>query len=141
MFRGTLIAQSLFDGGLVWTKNVLSVLMQCLIILCVITLRGSLFVYSLTFGPDTGQPNTNDAVTIPHCAFMILQCMFAVITPALIIGTYAERIKFSAFLAFTVLWATFVYDPQGHWVRGTGGWLKDFGAYRKQMKTRRESWR
>ncbi|HNQ01459.1 MAG TPA: ammonium transporter, partial [Syntrophales bacterium] len=68
------------------------------------------------------------AATIPHYAFMIFQCMFAVITPALIIGTYAERIKFSAFLAFTVLWATFVYNPLGHWVWGTGGWLRELGA-------------
>jgi Amt family ammonium transporter len=59
---------------------------------------------------------------------MIFQAMFAVITPALIIGTYAERMKFSAFLIFTVLWATFVYDPLGHWVWGTGGWLKSLGA-------------
>ena len=59
---------------------------------------------------------------------MIFQAMFAVITPALIIGTYAERMKFSAFLIFTILWATFVYDPLGHWVWGTGGWLKSLGA-------------
>jgi len=102
---------------------------------------GGLFGYSLTFGPDTGQPNTNAAAAIPHNAFMIFQCMFAAIKPALLIGIYAERIKFSAFLASPDLQATFVYDPQGHWVRGTGGRLKDFGAYRKQMKTRRESWR
>jgi Amt family ammonium transporter len=72
---------------------------------------------------------------------MIFQCMFAAVKPALLIGTYAEWIKFSAFLVSPDLQATFVYDPQGHWVGGTGGWLKDFGAYRKQMKTRRESWR
>ena len=141
----TLPGLAFFYGGLVRRKNVLSVLMQCLIILCVITLQWVLFGYSLTFGPDTGQgiiggldwlglrnvggqPNADYAATIPHYAFMIFQCMFAVITPALIIGTYAERIKFSAFLAFTVLWATFVYDPLGHWVWGTGGWLRNFGA-------------
>jgi len=141
----TLPGLAFFYGGLVRRKNVLSVLMQCLIILCVITLQWVLFGYSLTFGPDTGQgiiggldwlglrnvggqPNTDYAATIPHYAFMIFQCMFAVITPALIIGTYAERIKFSAFLAFTILWATFVYDPLGHWVWGTGGWLKNLGA-------------
>jgi Amt family ammonium transporter len=141
----TIPGLAFFYGGLVRRKNVLSVLMQCLIILCVITLQWVLFGYSLTFGPDTGQgiiggldwaglrnvggqPNADYAATIPHYAFMIFQCMFAVITPALIIGTFAERIKFSAFLAFTVLWATFVYDPLGHWVWGTGGWLKDFGA-------------
>jgi len=141
----TLPGLAFFYGGLVRRKNVLSVLMQCLIILCVITLQWVLFGYSLTFGPDTGQgiiggldwlglrnvggqPNTDYAATIPHYAFMIFQCMFAVITPALIIGTYAERIKFSAFLAFTLLWATFVYDPLGHWVWGTGGWLRNLGA-------------
>ncbi len=141
----TIPGLAFFYGGLVRRKNVLSVLMQCLIILCVITLQWVLFGYSLTFGPDTGQgiiggldwaglrnvggqPNADYAATIPHYAFMIFQCMFAVITPALIIGTFAERIKFSAFLAFTVLWATFVYNPLGHWVWGTGGWLKDLGA-------------
>jgi ammonium transporter, Amt family len=141
----TLPGLAFFYGGLVRRKNVLSVLMQCLIILCVITLQWVLFGYSLTFGPDTGQgiiggldwlglrnvggqPNADYAATIPHYAFMIFQCMFAVITPALIIGTYAERIKFSAFLVFTILWATLVYDPLGHWVWGTGGWLKELGA-------------
>jgi Amt family ammonium transporter len=128
--------------GLVRRKNVLSVLMRCLILLCIITLQRVLFGYSLTFGPDTGQgivggldrlslrnvghqPNTDYAATMPHCAFMIFQCMFAAMTPAFIIRTYARRIKFYAFLAFTVLWATFVYDPLGP---GTGGWLKDLGA-------------
>ena len=150
----TLPGLAFFYGGLVRRKNVLSVLMQCLIILCVITLQWVLFGYSLTFGPDTGQgiiggldwlglrnvggqPNADYAATIPHYAFMIFQCMFAVITPALIIGTYAERIKFSAFLAFTVLWATFVYDPLGHWVWGTGGWLKDLGASGFRRRYRR----
>jgi len=141
----TLPGLAFFYGGLVRRKNVLSILMQCLIILCVITLQWVLYGYSLTFGPDAfkgiiggldwvglrnvgGQPNADYAATIPHYAFMIFQCMFAVITPALIIGTYAERIKFSAFLAFTVLWATFVYNPLGHWVWGTGGWLRELGA-------------
>ena len=68
------------------------------------------------------------AATIPHEAFMIFQAMFAVITPALIIGAFAERMKFSAFLIFTILWATFVYDPVCHWVWGVGGWLKDMGV-------------
>jgi len=141
----TLPGLAFFYGGLVRRKNVLSILMQCLIILCVITLQWVLYGYSLTFSPDAfkgiiggldwaglrnvgGQPNADYAATIPHYAFMIFQCMFAVITPALIIGTYAERIKFSAFLAFTVLWATFVYNPLGHWVWGTGGWLRELGA-------------
>jgi len=140
----TMPGLAFFYGGLVRRKNVLSVLMQCFIILCVISLQWILYGYSLTFGPDIGgfignldwiglrgvggTPNADYAATIPHSAFMIFQAMFAVITPALIIGTFAERMKFSAFLLFTILWATFVYDPLGHWVWGTGGWLKSFGA-------------
>jgi Amt family ammonium transporter len=119
--------------------------MQCFIITCVISLQWVLFGYSLAFGPDTGlgiigslkwaglnfvggQPNADYAATIPHQVFMIFQAMFAIITPALIIGAFAERMKFSAFLIFTVLWATLVYDPLAHWVWGTGGWLRDLGA-------------
>ena len=134
-----------FYGGLVRRKNVLSILMQCFIIMCVISLQWVLFGYSLAFGPDTGWgiigsldwaglnnvgslPNRDYAATIPHSVFMIFQAMFAVITPALIIGAFAERIKFSAFLVFTLLWATLVYDPLAHWVWGTGGWLKSMGA-------------
>lgn len=141
----TVPALAFFYGGLVRRKNVLSLLMQCFIILCVISLQWILYGYSLTFGPDTGigiiggfdwvglrgvggQPNPDYAATIPHSVFMIFQCMFAVITPALIVGAFAERIKFSAFLLFTILWATFVYDPLGHWVWGMGGWLKNLGA-------------
>ncbi|MGZ6276902.1 MAG: ammonium transporter, partial [Syntrophales bacterium] len=141
----TVPALAFFYGGLVRRKNVLSLLMQCFIILCVISLQWILYGYSWTFGPDTGhgiiggfdwvglrgvggQPNPDYAATIPHSVFMIFQCMFAVITPALIVGAFAERIKFSAFLLFTILWATFVYDPLGHWVWGTGGWLKNLGA-------------
>jgi len=140
----TIPGLAFFYGGLVRRKNVLSVLMQCFIIVCVISLQWILYGYSLTFGPDIkgiignldwfglrgvgGMPNPDYAATIPHSAFMIFQAMFAVITPALIIGTYAERMKFSAFLIFTILWATFVYDPLGHWVWGTGGWLKGLGV-------------
>jgi Amt family ammonium transporter len=140
----TIPGLAFFYGGLVRRKNVLSILMQCLVILCVISLQWMLFGYSLAFGPDfhgiIGKldwaglrgvgplPNADYAATIPHSVFMIFQCMFAVITPALIIGAYAERVKFSAFLVFTLLWATFVYDPLAHWVWGTGGWLKNLGA-------------
>jgi Amt family ammonium transporter len=140
----TMPGLAFFYGGLVRRKNVLSILMQCFIILCVISLQWMLFGYSLAFGPDfhgiignlswTGlhgvgaAPNTNYAATIPHNVFMVFQMMFAVITPALIIGAYAERVKFPAFLMFTFLWATFVYDPLAHWVWGTGGWLKSLGA-------------
>lgn len=132
-----------FYGGMVRRKNVLGVLMQCFIILCAVSLQWVLFGYSLSFAPGNplvgglqwaglagvGQaPNPDYAATIPHLAFMIYQAMFAVITPALIIGAFAERIKFSAFLVFTLLWATFVYDPVCHMVWGVGGWLRGLGA-------------
>lgn len=134
-----------FYGGMARRKNVLSLLMQCLIIMSVISLQWVLYGYSLAFGPDAGggiigsltwiglknvggQPNSDYAATIPHQVFMIFQAMFAIITPALIIGAFAERIKFSAFLIFTILWTTFVYDPLAHWVWGTGGWLRNLGA-------------
>ncbi len=141
----TIPGLAFFYGGLVRRKNVLSILMQCFIITCVISLQWVLYGYSLAFGPDTGlgiigslkwaglnfvggQPNADYAATIPHQVFMIFQAMFAIITPALIIGAFAERMKFSAFLIFTVLWATLVYDPLAHWVWGTGGWLRNLGA-------------
>jgi Amt family ammonium transporter len=145
VFAMTIPGLAFFYGGLVRRKNVLSILMQCFIIMCVISLQWVLFGYSLSFGPDTGwgiigslkwaglnfvgsQPNPDYAATIPHSVFMIFQCMFAVITPALIIGAFAERMKFSAFLIFTILWATFVYDPIAHWVWGMGGWLRNLGV-------------
>ncbi len=74
------------------------------------------------------EPNVDYAATIPHQAFMIFQMMFAVITPALITGAFAERMKFSAFIIFTLLWTTIVYDPLAHWVWGVGGWLRGLGA-------------
>jgi len=109
----TIPGLAFFYGGLVRRKNVLSILMQCFIIVCVISLQWVLFGYSLAFGPDTGlgiigslewaglnfvggQPNADYAATIPHQVFMIFQAMFAIITPALIIGAFAERMKFSA---------------------------------------------
>ena len=134
-----------FYGGMARRKNILSILMQCFIIACLISLQWVLYGYSLSFGPDTGhgiignldwvglrsvglQPNPDYADTIPHLAFMIFQAMFAIITPALIVGAFAERIKFSAFTILMLLWATFVYDPIAHWVWGTSGWLKNIGA-------------
>jgi Amt family ammonium transporter len=134
-----------FYGGMARRKNILSILMQCFLIMCLVSLQWVLFGYSLSFGPDTGhgiigslawtglkgvgaQANPDYASTIPHLAFMIFQAMFAIITPALIIGAFAERIKFSAFTVLTLLWTTFVYDPIAHWVWGTGGWLKTIGA-------------
>ncbi len=126
----TIPGLAFFYGGLVRRKNVLSILMQCFIIVCVISLQWGLFGYSLAFGPDFhgiignldwaglngvgAAPNPDYAKTIPHSVFMIFQAMFAIITPALIIGAYAERVKFPAFLLFTLLWATFVYDPLAH---------------------------
>jgi len=132
-----------FYGGMVRKKNMLSVLMQCFIIMCVLSLQWVLFGYSLSFSPGRGfwggmswvglkgvgfEPFADYAATIPHQAFMIFQAMFAIITPALIIGAFAERMKFSAFLVFILLWATFVYDPLAHWVWGVGGWLKSLGV-------------
>ncbi|MCX5804032.1 MAG: ammonium transporter [Proteobacteria bacterium] len=132
-----------FYGGMVGRKNVLGILMQCFTILCVISIQWVLYGYSLSFAPGKGfwggldwiglkgvgfAPYKDYAVTIPHQLFMMFQAMFAIITPALIIGAFAERMKFSAFLIFMILWATFVYDPICHWVWGVGGWLKDLGA-------------
>ncbi len=133
-----------FYGGLVRKKNVLSILMQCFIILCLISVQWVLFGYSLSFGPDKRgiigslswavlkgvglEPNLDYAATIPHQVFMMFQMMFAVITPALILGAFAERMKFSAFCVFTFLWATLVYDPIAHWVWGVGGFLRNLGT-------------
>ncbi|MFA5271425.1 MAG: ammonium transporter [Candidatus Omnitrophota bacterium] len=132
-----------FYGGMVRKKNILSILMQCFIIMCVLSIQWVLFGYSLSFHPGNGfwggfgwfglngvglEPYPDYSATIPHQAFMIFQAMFAIITPALIIGAFAERMKFSAFLLFTLLWATFVYDPLCHWVWGMGGWLRNLGA-------------
>jgi Amt family ammonium transporter len=75
-----------------------------------------------------GEPNTDYAPTIPHSAFMLFQLMFAIITPALVVGAFAERLRFSTFLIFLVAWSTFVYSPIAHWVWGVGGWLRELGA-------------
>ena len=134
-----------FYGGMARRKNILSILTQCFAIICLVSLQWVLFGYSLSFSPDTGygiiggldwiglrnvgqQPSADYASTIPHLAFMIFQAMFAIITPALMVGAFAERIKFSALVIFTLLWTTFVYDPIAHWVWGTGGWLGNIGA-------------
>jgi ammonium transporter, Amt family len=132
-----------FYGGMVRRKNILSVLMQCFFVLCLLTVHWMLFGYSLSFAPAKGfwggslwfglngvggEPYAAYAGTIPHQAFMIFQAMFAIITPALIIGAFAERIRFSAFLVFTLLWSTFIYAPLCHWVWGEGGWLKNLGV-------------
>ena len=133
-----------FYGGLVRKKNMLSILMQCFALMAVITLQWVVFGYSLSFGPDVHgwigslkwaflngvglAPNPDYAATIPHQAFTVYQCMFAIITPGLILGAFAERMKFSAFVLFSLLWATLVYDPVCHWVWGAGGFLKTAGV-------------
>ena len=135
---------ALFYGGMGRSKNALSTFLQSFVILALISLQWILWGYSLAFGPDKGgiigglewfglngvglEPNADYAATIPHQAFMLFQMMFAVITPALITGAYAERMKFSAFILFTLLWATFIYDPLAHWVWGVGGWVRNLGA-------------
>ncbi|OGK05024.1 MAG: ammonia channel protein [Candidatus Raymondbacteria bacterium RIFOXYD12_FULL_49_13] len=133
-----------FYGGLVRRKNVLSTMMQSFFLLCLVSLQWILYGYSLAFGPDIGHvignlswlgltnvgsaPNPDYAGTIPHSLFMVFQMMFAVITPALITGAFAERIKFSTFAVFSIIWITVVYDPVCHWVWGVGGWLRNLGA-------------
>ena len=135
---------AMFYGGMVRRKNVLGTIMHSFIAIAVVSIQWILFGYSLSFGPDIHgiigdlswlglsgvgmQPNPAYAPTIPHLAFMIYMAMFAVITPALISGAFAERMKFSAFLVFTLLWSTIVYDPVAHWVWGNGGWLKSLGT-------------
>jgi Amt family ammonium transporter len=133
-----------FYGGMVRGKNVLGTLMQSFAAVAIISVQWVLWGYALSFGADRGgfigsldwlglagvgvEPNADYAGTIPHLAFMVYQCMFAVITPALITGAIAERMKFKSYLVFIVLWATLVYDPIAHWVWGVGGYLRVLGA-------------
>ncbi len=135
---------ALFYAGMVRNKNVLGTIMQSFIIIAVITLEWILWGYSMAFGPDKfgiigglewfglrgvgSDPSSVYATTVPHNVFMIYQCMFAVITPALITGAFAERMRFGPFLVFSLLWATFVYNPLAHWIWGNGGWLGKLGA-------------
>jgi Amt family ammonium transporter len=135
---------ALFYGGMVRKKNVVGTLMQSFIVIALIGVQWVLWGYSLAFGPDHGgiiggldwlglrgvglAPNPAYAPTIPHQAFMVFQAMFAVITPALITGAFAERMKFKTFLVFILLWATLVYDPIACWVWNSGGWLRKLGA-------------
>jgi Amt family ammonium transporter len=139
-------ALGFFYGGMVRRKNVLSIITQSFIIVALISVQWVLIGYTLSFGPDFGghgligslewvglkgvggQPDANYSATIPALAFVIFQAMFAVITPALITGSFADRMKFSAFIAFVLLWATFIYDPVAHWVWGVGGWIRNLGA-------------
>jgi ammonium transporter, Amt family len=135
---------ALFYGGMVRTKNVLGTIMQSFMIIALISVQWMLFGYSLSFGPSVGgiigdlswfglngvglAPNPDYAETVPHQAFMIFQGMFAIITPALLMGAIAERMKFKTFFVFTLLWATLVYDPIAHWVWGSGGWIRKMGG-------------
>jgi ammonium transporter, Amt family len=135
---------ALFYGGMVRQKNVLGTIMQSFVALGLVTVQWVLIGYSLAFGPDIKgiigslqwaglqsvglEPNPDYAATIPHQAFMMFQMMFAIITPALISGAFAERFKFSTYLVFVLLWSTLVYAPLAHWVWGVGGWLRSLGA-------------
>ncbi len=134
---------ALFYGGLVRKKNILSILMQCFMVLCLISVQWVMVGYSLSFGPSVGgffgkldwfglrgvglEPSAY-AATVPHKVFALFQMMFAAITPGLIIGAFVERIRFSSFCLFSLLWATFVYDPVAHWVWGAGGFLGALGG-------------
>ena len=147
----TVPALGLFYGGLVRKKNVLSVLMQCFITLALVSVIWVAFGYSLAFSdgelipgvlgdfkwvflqgitPDQLSPYfiSDQAGRIPHLSFVMFQCMFAVITPALIVGAFAERMKFSSFLFFTALWEILIYCPLAHMVWSSGGWLYKLGV-------------
>ena len=135
---------ALFYGGMVRQKNVLSTLMHSWIVIGIMSLQWIVVGYTLAFGPDYHgiigglnwlglngvgmNPNPDYAATIPAILFMAFQMMFAVITPALISGSIAERMRFPAFVVFVILWATFVYDPLAHMVWGVGGFLRTLGA-------------
>ncbi|HLK88207.1 MAG TPA: ammonium transporter [Candidatus Binataceae bacterium] len=135
---------ALFYGGMVRRKNVLAILMQSFMLAALVSIQWVLFGYSIAFSPGNAlfgglhwiglhgvsatQPYPDYAATVPHQAYMIFQCMFAVITPALITGAFAERITFRGFLLFSLLWMTFIYDPLAHWVWGVDGWLHRMGA-------------
>lgn len=135
---------ALFYGGLVKSKNVLSTTMHSYVALFIVSILWILVGYSLAFGPDFHgfiggldwsflsnigmEPNADYAATIPHLLFVIFQMMFAIITAAVISGSFAERMRFPAFVLFIILWSTLVYNPIAHWVWGNGGWLKNLGV-------------
>jgi ammonium transporter, Amt family len=135
---------ALFYAGMVRRKNVLATLMQSFLLAALISVQWALFGYSLAFAPwhaivgglqwaglsgvSATEAYAGYSPTIPHQAYMVFQCMFAVITPSLITGAFAERISFSGFLVFSTLWATLIYDPLAHWVWGVDGWLHQLGA-------------
>jgi Amt family ammonium transporter len=131
----------LFCGGMVRKKNAISRIIFSFAVMGIISLQWILYGYTLVFGKDIGGliggldflgltgvgMGVKEGLTIPSLTFMIFQAMFAIITVALITGSYVERIKFSSFLVFSLAWATLVYDPVAHWVWG-GGWLQQMGA-------------
>ncbi len=135
---------ALFYGGMVRAKNVLGTVMQSFFALGLVSVLWVLVAYSLAFGPDKGHliggldyigfkgvgqtPNPDLAPTIPHLAYAAFQLFFAVITPALITGAFAERMKFSGYVLFTSLWLLLVYAPMAHWVWAPGGWIRELGA-------------
>ncbi|MQB01518.1 MAG: ammonium transporter [Actinobacteria bacterium] len=135
---------ALFYGGMVRAKNVLGTIMQSFFALGIVSVLWVLVGYTLSFGPDKGgligslewlgfggvgqEPNADLAGTIPHVLFATFQMMFAVITPALITGAFAERMKFSGYCAFMAGWLLFVYAPIAHWVWAPGGWIRELGA-------------
>jgi Amt family ammonium transporter len=136
-------AIGLFYGGMVDRKNLLSTIMLSFVTLLVVTIQWVLLGYSLSFGPDIGHfigslawcdlSKIKDGVcayapSIPQMAFMLFQMKFAIITPALITGAFVDRVRFSAFIVFALLWTTLVYDPVAHWVWGDGGWLRAIGS-------------
>jgi Amt family ammonium transporter len=133
---------ALFYGGMVRAKNVLSTYMHSFFAMGIVTIVWCTIGYSLAFAPTKGGfiggldhlflagvgTTPRDGTTIPHLLFMAFQLMFAIITPALISGAYAERLKFSTYVAFTVLWSVVIYSPICHWVWGPNGWLLTRGA-------------
>lgn len=135
---------ALFYAGMVRSKNVLGTMMQSFFMIALISVEWVYLGYSMSFGPDvagvvgdlswfalngvTTAPSPDYASTIPQLLFMVYQCMFAVITPALITGAFAERVRFVPFLIFALLWAVLVYNPVCHWVWGKGGWLGNMGV-------------
>ena len=130
-----------FYGGMVRSKNVLTTIMQSFFVLALISVEFILIGYTMAFGPDVNGFIGNldkigltgiglkvlEGSTIPELAFVAFQCMFAALTPALITGAFAERMKFAAFTVFILLWAIFIYNPMAHWVWG-GGFLAELGA-------------
>ncbi|MEM2700205.1 MAG: ammonium transporter, partial [Nitrososphaerota archaeon] len=133
-----------FYAGLARKKNVVSTVFQCFATVAVVSLVWVLWGYTLAFGPDRfglvggpewlalkgvgPDPNPAYSGAVAHSTFAVFQMMFAVITPALIAGAFAERVRFGPFLLFIALWSTLVYSPIAHWVWGDGGWLRSMGA-------------